>query len=156
MKVCADTSFIMKLLVSEPGSVTAAGLYRHLNRPRLPFTQIHQMEVESALAQKAFIARNNGAKKDVVRREKAAGIAKLETWLQKSLLIETEIRWLECFDQTLKFLPLQSEKLGCRTLDLIHISIAICYQAELFVTCDERQAKAAKAEGLKTRLVDIS
>jgi hypothetical protein len=96
MKVCADTSFIMKLLVSEPGSVTAAGLYRYLNRPRLPLTQIHQMEVESALAQKAFIARNNGAKKDVVRREKAAGIAKLETWLQKSLLIETEIRWLEC------------------------------------------------------------
>lgn len=156
MKVCADTSFILKLLVAEPGSVSAAGLYRHLNRPRLPFTLIHRMEVESALSQKAFIARQNGAKKVMIRREKERATAKLETWLRKSLLAETEINWTDCFDQTLQFITSQSEKLGCRTLDLIHISIAICHQAELFVTCDERQAKAAKAEGLKTELLNVA
>lgn len=155
MKVCADTSFIMKLLVSEPGSIAAVGLYRRLNRPRLPFTQIHRMEVISALSQKSFIARHNGAKNIDLKREKESRLIKLDKWLKNALLIETEVNWSDCFDQTLKILPAQSDVLGCRTLDLIHITIAIRHQAELFITCDKRQAKAAKAEGLETQLVKI-
>lgn len=86
---------------------------------------------------------------------RAKEIAKLDTWLQKSLLVETDINWPDCFYQTHNILPKQSEKLGYRTLDLIHISITICYQAEFFITCDERPSKAAKAEGLKTHWIDI-
>jgi predicted nucleic acid-binding protein len=41
-------------------------------------------------------------------------------------------------------------KLGVRTLDSLHIACAIELRAERFWTFDERQAKLAKAEGLKT------
>ena len=40
-------------------------------------------------------------------------------------------------------------KLGIRTLDSLHVACALELQAEKFWTLDERQAKLAKAEGLK-------
>jgi len=41
-------------------------------------------------------------------------------------------------------------KLGVRTLDSLHVACAVELKAERFWTFDERQAKLAKAEGLKT------
>ena len=40
-------------------------------------------------------------------------------------------------------------KLGIRTLDSLHVACALELKAEKFWTFDERQAKLAKAEGLK-------
>jgi len=41
-------------------------------------------------------------------------------------------------------------KIGFRTLDSLHVACALELKAERFWTFDERQAKLAKAEGLKT------
>ena len=41
-------------------------------------------------------------------------------------------------------------KLGMRTLDSLHVACALELNAERFWTFDERQAKLARAEGLKT------
>ncbi len=41
-------------------------------------------------------------------------------------------------------------KLGVRTLDSLHVACTLELKAEKFWTFDERQAKLAKAEGLKT------
>jgi predicted nucleic acid-binding protein len=41
-------------------------------------------------------------------------------------------------------------KLGTRTLDTLHVACALELKAERFWTFDERQAKLAKAAGLKT------
>jgi predicted nucleic acid-binding protein len=41
-------------------------------------------------------------------------------------------------------------KLGIRTLDSLHVACALELKAEHFWTFDERQAKLAKAAGLKT------
>jgi predicted nucleic acid-binding protein len=41
-------------------------------------------------------------------------------------------------------------KLGVRTLDTLHVACALELKAERFWTFDERQAKLAKAEGLKS------
>jgi predicted nucleic acid-binding protein len=40
-------------------------------------------------------------------------------------------------------------KLGMKTLDTLHIACALELKAERFWTFDERQAKLAKAEGLR-------
>jgi predicted nucleic acid-binding protein len=40
-------------------------------------------------------------------------------------------------------------KLGVRTLDSLHVACALELKAERFWTFDERQAKLAKAQGLK-------
>jgi predicted nucleic acid-binding protein len=41
-------------------------------------------------------------------------------------------------------------KLGVRTLDSLHVACALELKAERFWTFDERQAKLAKAEGLRS------
>jgi predicted nucleic acid-binding protein len=41
-------------------------------------------------------------------------------------------------------------RLGVRTLDRLHVACALQLKAEQFWTFDQRQAKLAKAEGLKT------
>jgi predicted nucleic acid-binding protein len=51
-----------------------------------------------------------------------------------------------CADLARRFGP----RLGVRTLDSLHVACALELKAERFWTFDERQAKLAKAEGLKT------
>ena len=52
-----------------------------------------------------------------------------------------------CADLARRYSP----KLGVRTLDSLHVACALELKAERFWTFDERQAKLAKAEGLKTQ-----
>jgi predicted nucleic acid-binding protein len=51
-----------------------------------------------------------------------------------------------CADLARRFGP----KLGMKTLDTLHVACALELKAERFWTFDERQAKLAKAAGLKT------
>lgn len=51
-----------------------------------------------------------------------------------------------CADLARRYGP----KLGIRTLDSLHVACALELKAERFWTFDERQAKLAKAVGLKT------
>jgi len=50
-----------------------------------------------------------------------------------------------CADLARRYGP----KLGVRTLDSLHVACALELRAERFWTFDERQAKLAKAAGLK-------
>lgn len=50
-----------------------------------------------------------------------------------------------CADLARRYGP----KLGIRTLDSLHVACALELKTEKFWTFDERQAKLAKAEGLK-------
>jgi len=51
-----------------------------------------------------------------------------------------------CADLARRYGP----KFGMRTLDTLHVACALELEAERFWTFDERQAKLAKAVGLKT------
>jgi predicted nucleic acid-binding protein len=51
-----------------------------------------------------------------------------------------------CSDLARRYGP----RLGMRTLDTLHVACAIELKAERFWTFDERQAKLAKAQGMKS------
>jgi predicted nucleic acid-binding protein len=51
-----------------------------------------------------------------------------------------------CADLARRYGP----KFGMRTLDTLHVACALGLKAERFWTFDERQAKLAKAQGMKT------
>ena len=42
----------------------------------------------------------------------------------------------------------RTQRLGTRTLDVLHVALALQFRTETFYTFDARQAKLAKAEGL--------
>jgi len=65
-------------------------------------------------------------------------------------------RWIllpmpeDAFDVCAELARRYGPKLGVRTLDSLHVACALELKADRFWTFDERQAKLAKAEGLKT------
>ena len=44
-----------------------------------------------------------------------------------------------------------AETIGCRTLDLLHVAVALSLGVKTFVTFDERQRAVAKLEGLTVK-----
>jgi predicted nucleic acid-binding protein len=65
-------------------------------------------------------------------------------------------RWIllpipeDAFDLSAELARRYGPKLGVRTLDSLLVACALELNADRFWTFDERQAKLAKAEGLKT------
>jgi len=65
-------------------------------------------------------------------------------------------RWIilplpeRAFDVCADLARRHGSKLGVRTLDSLHVACALELKAKRFWTFDDRQAKLAKAEGLKT------
>ncbi len=105
-------------------------------------TSLHRAEWAHALGQHQFRGTMTA---EAARRansefvsDEAAGL-----WRQASL---PENAFELCADLARRYGP----KLGTRTLDSLHVACALELKAERFWTFDERQAKLAKAAGLKT------
>jgi len=115
---------------------------RVLGVSSIPFTPLHLAEWTHAIAQHVF------------RRKLTPSEAH-----QMYLHLEADRsagRWSEAplpehaFDLCADLARRHGPRLGVRTLDTLHVAIALQLKAEQFWTFDDRQAKLAKAEGLKT------
>jgi predicted nucleic acid-binding protein len=135
----ADTSFIVSLYVQDSHSVAAQELMRL--SPRLWFTPLHLAESFHAIAQQVFHRRVSAADAQKLYRQ-------LRSDQTAGLWVETQVpenAFEVCADLASSYAP----KLGIRTLDSLHVACALELKAEQFWTFDERQAKLAKAAGLK-------
>ena len=140
MTVYADTSFFVSLYVWDSHSLTA----RELMKPsvRVWFTPFHLTECFHAIAQQVFQGRISAGQADAacndVKRDLTARL-----WLEAPV---PEQAFTISADLGRRYSP----KLGVRTLDSLHVACALELEAERFWTFDERQAKLARAQGLKT------
>jgi predicted nucleic acid-binding protein len=140
LSVYADSSFIVSLYVTDVHSVHSRA--RVLSAPNLWFTPLHRAEWTHAITQLQFRGRLDITEAVEMHRQldddKARGF-----WLQMAL---PEHALEMCATLALRHGPI----LGVRTLDSLHVACALELKAERFWTFDERQAKLARAEGLKT------
>lgn len=140
MTIYADTSVFVALYLPDVHSVTARGWMT--GAPRLWFTPFHFAECFHAFAQQVFhrkISQANAEKVfDELTGDRVSGL-----WLETAL---PENAFERCADLARRY----GSRLGVRTLDSLHVACALELKAERFWTFDERQAKLAKAEGLKT------
>lgn len=139
MNVYIDSSFVVSLYLTDIHSSEARR--RVVEVSRLTLTPLHCAEWAHALAQHE--CRGN------ISREKARAMdaefvsdQKNGSWLETGL---PDQAFYLCADLARRHGP----KLGVRTLDSLHVACALELKAERFWTFDERQAKLAKAEGLK-------
>jgi predicted nucleic acid-binding protein len=139
LTVYADSSFFVSLYVQDTRSAAALELVK--TKPSLRFSPLHFAECFHAIAQQVFyrniseaVARNLYRQ---IKDDLSAGL------------------WIECsipenaFDLCADLARRHGPKLGVRTLDSLHVACALELGAKRFWTFDERQAKLAKAEGLK-------
>ena len=140
MSIYVDSSFLVSLYLTDQHSASCRP--RMTSAPRLWFTPLHNAEWAHALGQHVFrgkLSLSEAQRMQVqLEDDKTAG-----RWMAVPL---PEHAFETCADLARRYGP----KLGIRTLDSLHVACALELKAERFWTFDDRQAKLAKAEGLKT------
>ena len=139
MSVYADSSFLVSIYVRD---VHTPEVSRRLSKhPRLWFTPFHEVEISHAIAHQVFQGRMADTQANRVyqelSRDCAAGVWALVGFPEAA------------FSKGAALARGYVAKLGTRTLDSLHVAAALELQAQHFWTFDERQAKLAKAAGLK-------
>jgi predicted nucleic acid-binding protein len=150
MKTYADTSFLVKLLTQEPGTKEAVADYRRLGRPRVFFLPLHNLEVTNAIRQRAFHQRHTRPSSDrsAIRRELDASLGLLQTYISRRAFIEVSHDMDAAIELAHTLSVKHTERLGCRSFDLLHVALALQLECEAFLTTDANQGTLAKAEGL--------
>lgn len=140
MTVYADTSFIVSLYVTDTHS--GESRERVVTSPQVWFTPLHRVEWEHAMAQQVFHRKMSATEVREMDRQ-------LESDRAAGLWVEVAMPDM-VFDTCADLARRHGARLGVRTLDSLHVALALRLGAERFWTFDDRQAKLAKAEGLKT------
>ena len=151
MRVYADSSFVLRLVLTEPGSPDTVAKYRRLGKPGLFFLPLHSLEVRNGILQRTFHQRNSSSpgERKHAARERDAAIGRLEQFIALRTLLDVTLPLESVSTRATKLSSAHTERIGARAIDLLHVAAAITLESELFLTTDERQAQLAKAEGLK-------
>jgi predicted nucleic acid-binding protein len=139
--IYVDTSIIVKLYVREPLSLETAAWVRE-NNEALPLTPFHDLEFSNALHLKRF-------RKEMSDRETAAILRRFRDHELQGVYYRPACDWAEVFQTSLRLSEKHTGKIGCRSLDILHVASALAMGVDRFATLDERQAELAKLAGLK-------
>src|SRR5258708_5672299 len=137
MLVYADTSFLLAVYSPEIASEKAIRWLQSARDP-LPFTPLHRHELHTAIRLRVF-------RGEVTAEERKQAFQEIESDLSETILAHTPIPWTDAFREAENHAASHVEKLGVRSLDLLHVGIATSLQATEFLTFDVRQASLSKA-----------
>jgi predicted nucleic acid-binding protein len=135
-----DTSALLKLYILEEGSELVQSTIAAQDHP-LPIWDILQAEFSNALRLKVFW-------KEITAPQAATQIKLFEHRIKKGVYYVPLIDRASLMSRFME-LSLKTQKLGCRTLDILHVAYALEIGATRFITFDQRQGKLANQVGLK-------
>lgn len=136
-----DSGFLVSLLCKDSNSTDACSIMSRLACP-LVFTALHRIEVRNAL-------RNIASRGLIHQSERKAAFRRIEEDLKEGLLVHSPIDWPDVLRGADELSERYSSRDGQRTIDLLHVGIAMECGAKSFLTFDKRQRGLAKVVGLK-------
>ena len=141
MSIYADTSFLVSIYLMDAHSREADRLFKASTG--LLLTPLHSVELAHAIEQNIYRGRiSSGTAVKIYfefERDRRAGL-----WHE---VAQPELT----FKLSVDLARAHTAVIGNRTLDTLHVAAALELKAERFWTFDERQAKLAKAAGLKLK-----
>jgi predicted nucleic acid-binding protein len=143
MSLYADTSLLVSYYINDSNSARAQRLIHATSGP-LPFTGLHRLEMRSALALGVF-------RQVVTPAQISAAWLDVERDLRAGRLVPQPINWRPVFRSAAKWAALHCTAIGCRSLDVLHVSAAKNLNAIEFFTFDVRQKALAGALGLTVK-----
>ena len=145
MNAYYDTGVLLPLYVKEVFSepITAWIESRH---EAIPYNVFQQLEMETATRLKCFRGEIDSALMHAV-------IADRDEDVRRGRLISRPVDWVLAMEEARCLGAKATGHWGCRTLDLLHVAIAVQWRCTWFVSADDRQLKAARSAGLET--VDV-
>jgi predicted nucleic acid-binding protein len=137
----ADSSFLVSLHRAD-ALHDAALAFMAKATLSLPFTPLHRIEVRNAL-------RNVTANGEMTPTDCRQAFRQIEEDLRDGLLVHTPLDWTDVFRRADELSEKHAATEGQRTIDLLHVALALESGAKIFLSFDVRQRKLAKAAGLK-------
>lgn len=127
-----DTGVLLKLYLPEPRADEAVAFVKEsVNVP--PLTLLHELEMRSALRQKYGRGEITGLECEGVLLQMAED-------LDAGVHGKVAVIWPEVF---------ATAETLCRSLDTLHVALAIELGATEFCTFDQRQSQMARAAGIR-------
>lgn len=137
-----DTSALIKLYYPEVESQNVHELVKRENRAIL-FTSLHELEIKNAFALKVFRREMS----DEVYRQL---VNTINNDVHTSVLRRVHPNWGIVFRHSLEISGRNTRSIGSRSLDILHVAIALSSGCRRFLTFDDRQACLARQSGLET------
>ncbi|NWG14813.1 MAG: type II toxin-antitoxin system VapC family toxin [Acidobacteria bacterium] len=141
MQTYYDTSALIALYVVEEhtGAVEA-----HTAAAGVPIMihHLHRLEAENGLRAKVF-------RKEMKEAQCREVLDRIERDIARGLLAPTAVRWGDAFREARRVSTLVTRHSGCRSLDALHIAVALHWECRLLISLDDRQIKAASLARLK-------
>ena len=141
MKAYADTGFLCSLYAPDAHTSAAVARIKRQTLP-LPVTWLHQLEFRNALRLRIF-------RKEITPAQRDASLNALLADLASNVLVHVATPLTDLTLEAERLSALQSEKLGTRSLDILHVAAALILGLSEFLTFDRRQHALALAAGLQ-------
>jgi predicted nucleic acid-binding protein len=138
-----DSSFLVSLVARDTRSDEAAS-YMARTAEVLHFTPLHRIEARNAL-------RNAVGRGDITASEQRTAFRQIDDDLRDGVLVHTPVGWTDVFRRADELSEKHAATEGQRTIDLLHVALALECGAKTFLSFDQRQRKLAKAAGLKVK-----
>ena len=140
-----DTSVIIKLYIKEDLSEIVAEKAKEFDQA-IPLTNLHELELANALNLKVF---RNEIKVEEVEFVKSQ-IQKHEAM---HLYYRPVLDWANIYQTAFTVSDKYTKRIGSRSLDILHVSIARHIKSDVFFTNDHRQLELADTAGLTVQTV---
>lgn len=143
MKAYADTGLLCSLYAPDALTGKAAALMQRQTQP-VAFTWLHQLELRNALRLRVF-------RREISAGQQTASLNLILTDLADGILEHASPGLAETMMEAERLSSSYSEKFGTRSMDVLHVAAAVVLGIPVFLSFDKRQARLAKAAGLKVK-----
>ena len=138
-----DSSFLVSLVCKDTKSEAAKAHMAQAREPLL-FTPLHRTESRNAL-------RNAAARGAITANDCRIASQQIEDDLHDGLFVHCPVNWTDVFRRADGLSEKHAATDGQRTIDLLHVAIALECGAKIFLSFDTWQRRLAKAAGLKVK-----
>ena len=143
MSVYADTSLLISYYINDSNSASAQAVVHAATDP-LPFTGLHRLEMRNALALGVF-------RRILTAAQISAAWSDVQRDLRSGRLVPQPVNWLPVYRAAAQWAALHCPTIGCRSLDVLHVTLAKKLNVSEFFTFDARQKSLALALGMTVR-----
>jgi predicted nucleic acid-binding protein len=135
-----DTSLLVAFYANENSALEAARLLATSGHP-IPFNRILELELRNAIRRKV-------PRREITDTQASGFLRQLESDVRQGILAWQTFDFEPVFDRTERLGAQFTERLNTRSIDILHVAIALELRCDTFHTFDRDQAILASAAGL--------
>jgi predicted nucleic acid-binding protein len=143
VKSYADSSFLVSLYRKDDNQDAAKNFIAR-TRLAISFSPLNRIELRNAL-------RNAQSFGQITEEDRRTAFRQIESDFDGGLLAHLAVEWTNVLRRADELSEEQAGREGQRTIDLLHVAIALESGAEIFLSFDHRQRRLAQAAGLRVK-----